>query len=222
MIPWTILGTAPLPGGGQLRLARRGDEFSISIVGQGELMNSRVHSSEDALAELALEGMENARSPRVLIGGLGMGFTLAAALRSLPSSASVVVAELVPEVVAWNDGPLGERAGFPVRDSRTQVRVADVADVIAERANAWDAMLLDVDNGPEGLTQTDNDRLYSRAGLKAAHRALRPSGVLAIWSAHPSPAFTARLKSSGFDVRTVDVRARQGRGARHVVWLARA
>ncbi|WP_027483169.1 hypothetical protein [Deinococcus pimensis] len=221
MIPWTVLGTAPIPGGeGELRLARRGAEFSISLSGRGELMNSRVHSSEDALAELAVAEL-HAPSPRVLVGGLGMGFTLAAALRVLPPGASVTVAELVPAVVDWNEGALGECAGWPVRDPRAVVRVADVADVIAGSAGAFDAVLLDVDNGPEGLTHRDNDRLYSRAGLAAARRALRPGGVLAVWSAHPSPAFTSRLRSVGFDVRAVDTRARQGRGSRHVIWLAR-
>lgn len=205
MKPWVVLGNASIPGGGELRLSRRGDEFSILVAGrEGELMNSRLHASEDALAELACARLAAQPKPRVLIGGLGMGFTLAAALRCLPFGAEVTVAELVPGVVAWNEGDLGACAGHPLRDGRS----------------AFDAVLLDVDNGPEGLTHEHNHWLYSRAGLRAAAGALTPGGVLAVWSAAPSEAFTARLRAAGFQVEVHTVRARPGKGARHTIWLA--
>ena len=223
MARFTQIGTAPIPGqGSELRLLQRNDEFSIKIAGtQGELMNSRLHGSEDALATLPCERIAGHPKPRVLIGGLGMGFTLAAALKSLGESAQVTVAELVPEVVEWNRGPLGKVAGFPVLDPRTRIHVGDVGQLLKQSAQAYDAILLDVDNGPEGLTRKDNDWIYSPAGLRAAQSALRPDGVLAFWSAGEDPAFTERLRSIGFAVETVMVRAhRPGKGARHWIWLA--
>ncbi|CAN5189767.1 hypothetical protein BH11PSE2_BH11PSE2_15910 [soil metagenome] len=221
MIPWEHLGSASVPdNGGELRLLRRGSEFSI-MAGSIELMNSRLFGSEEALAGLAFERIKSRPAPRVLIGGLGMGFTLRAALAAAPTDAAVVVAELVPEVVAWARGPLAEVFGGCLDDPRASVEVGDVAALIAAGPEAWDAILLDVDNGPEGLTRRANDRLYDQAGLAAAQAALRPGGVLAVWSSAPDAGFTKRLKTSGFAVDEVQVRARNvKRGARHVVWIA--
>ncbi|GGY66997.1 hypothetical protein [Marinobacter zhanjiangensis] len=217
------LGTAIIPGKGtKLRLLRRNDEFSIRIAGSsGELMNSRLHGSEDALATLACECLTDNPAPRVLIGGLGMGFTLAAALQSLGPAAEVTVAELVPEVETWNRGPLGEAAGYPLKDPRARVHLGDVVELIQSSPAAYDAILLDIDNGPEGLTRKENDWLYTTAGIAAAQAALRPDGVLAYWSAGHDPTFTERLKRAGLSVEPVTVRAhRPGKGARHVIWLA--
>lgn len=216
-----LIDTAPIPGnGGELRLFREGDHFAIKIAGGGELMHSRTHGSEDKLAEITCTRIAARSQPRVLIGGLGMGFTLAAALRHLGSNADVVVAELVPAVVEWNRGPLGEHAGNPLQDPRASVRVSDVALVLKSEKQAFDAILLDVDNGPQGLTHKSNDWLYSFAGLEAAMSALRPGGVLAIWSAGPDPMFTIRLKKARFLVEEVPVRAHGNKGARHLIWLA--
>ncbi|MBW0148963.1 spermine/spermidine synthase domain-containing protein [Marinobacter arenosus] len=223
MARFELLGTAIIPGKGtQLRLLQRNDEFSIKIAGStGELMNSRLHGSEDALATLACERISEHPAPRVLIGGLGMGFTLAAALASLGQTAEVTVAELVPEVKDWNLGPLGAAAGYPLKDSRARVHLGDVVQLIKESPASYDAILLDIDNGPEGLTRKENDWLYTSAGIAAAQAALRPDGVLAYWSAGQDPAFTERLKRAGLSVEPVTVRAhRPGKGARHVIWLA--
>lgn len=223
MAHYTQIGTATIPGrGSELRLLQRNDEFCIKIAGKtGELMNSRLHGSEDALATMACERIADRPSPRVLIGGLGMGFTLAAALKSLGDTAEVVVAELVPEVVEWNRGPLGAASGHPLSDSRSRVHVGDVAELMRQQNASYDAIMLDVDNGPEGLTRKENDWIYSPAGLRAAQGALRPEGVLAFWSAGPDPAFTERLRQTGFIVEAVTVHAhRPGKGARHVIWLA--
>ena len=222
MTPWILLDSAQVPGdGGELRLYRRGDEFSIKVVGRGELMNSRVHGSEDALAEQTCARLRKDTTPRLLIGGLGMGFTLAAALRHLAEQAQVVVAELVPAVVAWNRGPLGESAGHPLEDPRVSVREGDVARVLKTGQQAYDAILLDVDNGPEGLTRKQNDWLYGMNGLNAAYAALRPQGVLAVWSAGPDPDFVQRLRKVGFEVEELRVRGHGTKGARHIVWFAR-
>ncbi len=223
MAHFSVLGEAPVPGSvRRLRLLQRHQEFSIRIAGApGELMNSRLHGSEDALAKLACARLQKPRAPHVLVGGLGMGFTLAAALAVLDETATVTVAELVPEVVAWNHGELGQVSGYPLKDPRTRVHVGDVAALIKTSRQAFDAILLDVDNGPEGLTRCDNDWLYSPAGLLAAQAALRPDGVLAYWSAGGDPSFTERLRSVGFLVDVVTVPAhRPGKGARHVIWLA--
>jgi spermidine synthase len=212
MTPWTLLDSTRIPGSG---------EFSIKIAGRGELMNSRVHGSEDALAELTCARLVNRADPRLLVGGLGMGFTLAAALRHLGDAAQVVVAELVPGVVAWNRGVLGESAGYPLQDARVSVREKDVARILDVETQAFDAILLDVDNGPDGLTRKENDWLYGEDGLNAACAALRPGGVLAVWSAGPDQAFLQRLRKVGFEVEEVRVRAHGSKGARHVIWFAR-
>jgi spermidine synthase len=219
--PWTLLDTARAPGGGGvLRLYQRGEEFSITV-GNRELMNSRVHGSEEALAHLACARLAGRHGLRLLIGGLGMGFTLAAALGEVGAEDRVEVAELVPAVIDWNRGPLAGVAGRPLDDPRVTLREGDVAAVIRAGRGAYDAILLDVDNGPEGLTHPANDWLYGLDGLYEAFIALRPGGVLAVWSAGPDPAFAQRLRKIGFQVEQVPVRARgpQG-GARYLVWLA--
>jgi spermidine synthase len=221
MIPWVFLESAQVPGnGGELGLYRRGEEFSIRV-GDRELMNSRVHGSEEALATMACARIADRIAPRILIGGLGMGYTLAASLRGLGSEGRVTVAELVPAVVAWNRGPLSALAGHPLRDGRVTVQEVDVAQVLRAAHHAYDAILLDVDNGPEGLARRENDWLYARPGLEAAHAALRPAGVLAVWSAAPHQVFTQRLRRVGFAVDEVHVPARSsGKGRRHTIWLA--
>ncbi len=222
MTPWVLLDRAQVPGdGGELCLYRRGDEFSIKITGGGELMNSRVHGSEDALAEQTSARLTECESPRLLIGGLGMGFTLAAALRHFNSRVQVVVAELVPAVVTWNKGPLGEHAGHPLEDPRVTVREVDVARILGDAQQSFEAILLDVDNGPEGLTRKENDWLYGMSGLNAAYAALTPGGVLAVWSAGPDRDFQQRLRKVGFDVEEVRVYAHGSKGARHTLWFAR-
>jgi spermidine synthase len=221
MIPWEFIDSSQVPGtSGELRLYRRGREYSIMVNG-GELMNSRAHGSEDALAELACARIAAGPSPRILIGGLGMGYTTAAALRRLGPDALITVAELVPAVVEWNRGPLSDLAGHPLQDSRVTVREIDVARILKTERRAYDAILLDVDNGPEAMTRKGNEWLYSRAGLDAAFAALRPAGVLAVWSAGPDQTFSKRLEQAGFAVDEVRVRARgPGKGERHTIWLA--
>jgi spermidine synthase len=221
MIPWTLLDTAEVPGdGGELRLLQRGAEFSIRL-GHNELMNSRVHGSEEALAKIAIAKIRDHTRPRILIGGLGMGFTLRAALRVIGAEARVVVAELVPAVVAWNRGWLAGVSDHSVADARVSIHEEDVSSLIKSDRSAYDAILLDVDNGPEALTRKANDRLYDLAGLSAAYAALRPRGLLAAWSAGPDRNFTRRLCKAGFEVNEVRVRARGTRGgARRIIWIA--
>lgn len=221
MLPWIQLATATAPDGDTLRLMRRGDEFSIRLKGGNELMNSRLGSSEEALATLALDHLTNRPAPRVLIGGLGMGFTLRAALAVAPADARLIVSEIVPELVEWAGQHMAEVFGNCLSDPRVEVVTRDVGAMIREAAGVFDAILLDVDNGPEGLTRKGNDALYQESGLKAAHRALAPGGVLAVWSAAPVPAFAHRLSRCGFDVTTRTVRASTGkRGNRHTIWIA--
>ncbi len=221
MIPWALLDTASIPGGGgQLRLKRRGAEFSI-MLGDNELMNSRLSGSEQALATLACEKIHARPGPRILIGGLGMGFTLRAALAVLDAKAQVIVVELVPAVVAWARGPMADVHGTSLTDPRVTIEECDVGRLIRTSRASYDAILLDVDNGPEGLTRDANDGLYHKAGLSAARESLRPGGVLAVWSAEPDRGFAGRLRRAGFDVAEVRVRANGGRGgARHVIWVA--
>jgi spermidine synthase len=221
LIPWVLLDTAKIPDGeGELRLMRRGAEYSI-MSGGIELMNSRVSGSETALATLALQRLGGRPDLRILIGGLGMGFTLRAALAELGAGARVTVAELAPAVVAWARGPLSEVFGDCLSDPRVTVRELDVADLIGSAPAGYDAILLDVDNGPGGLGRAANDGLYSSSGLRAARGALRPGGVLAVWSAGPDDQFARRLGKSGFRVEEVKVRASgAGRGARHMIWIA--
>lgn len=209
-----------MPGGGTLRLMRRGDEYSI-MLGSNELMNSRLSGSEEALATLTGERMRHHLRPRLLIGGLGMGFTLRAALEVMAEDARITVAELVPAVVTWARGPMAGIFGSCLEDPRVTIHEGDIGPLIASQTGAYDAILLDVDNGPEGLTRQANDEIYDGRGLRAAHRALLPGGVLSVWSSGPDRMFTKRLKRSGFCVDEVRVRARgRKRGARHTIWLA--
>ncbi|RWE58783.1 hypothetical protein [Mesorhizobium sp.] len=220
MIPWVQLDTAKTPDGDhELRLKQRGTEFSI-MLGSKELMNSRLSGSEEALARLSCQRIAGRSQPKILIGGLGMGFTLRAALAELGADAGVVVAELVPAVVAWARGPMASVFGGCLDDPRVTVREADVGELIRSEGSAWDAILLDVDNGPEGIVYKANDALYSIAGLISAKAALKPGGVLAVWSQGPDSGFTRRLKQAGFAVEEVKVRANGKRGARHVIWIA--
>lgn len=233
MIPWVHLDSAQVPGGGELKLMRRGAEFSIKLAGN-ELMNSRLSGSEQALATLTCARLKTAR-PRLLIGGLGMGFTLRAALGVLGPQAHVDVAEIVPQVVAWARGPMAELHGGSMTDPRVAIVEADVGGLIVgaatQRSLAYDAILLDVDNGPDGLSRPGNDLLYDHGGLSAAHAALQPGGVLAVWSSAPDRDFAKRLRQVGFTVEEQTVRAHGGQGeragkavkgggARHTIWLA--
>ena len=191
------------------------------MLGQTELMNSRLSGSEEALATLACRRIEGVKRPHLLIGGLGMGFTLRAALAMLGSEARIMVAELVPAVIAWARGPMADVFGESLDDPRASIRQADVIEVIQSHPSAFDAILLDVDNGPEGLIRRANDALYNLKGLRAIRRALRPGGVLAVWSSGPNSSFSRRLRDAGFDVNEVGVRATAKRsGAHHVIWFA--
>jgi spermidine synthase len=219
--PWVLIDTAPLPDGrGDIRLIRRAEEFSI-MLGTIALMNSRLSGSEEAMAGLSWNRLTNRTTPHMLIGGLGMGFTLRAALAELPATAKITVAELMPAVVTWARGPMAAIFGTCLDDPRVTIKVSDVGKLIKAGKAGYDAILLDVDNGPDGLTVETNDALYSNAGLKAARAALRPGGVLAVWASAPDRAFTQRLGRAGFSVEEERVRANgKGRGARHVIWLA--
>jgi spermidine synthase len=214
MIPWAKRASARAPDGTELSLWQRGAELVVRAGGI-DLMSSRAHGSEELLAEHGCGGLGEGAS--VLVGGLGMGFTLRAALAVLPASARVTVAELVPEMVAWVRGPIG--AGALLDDPRVSVEARDCAAILRESAARFDAVLLDVDNGPSALTQGSNRWLYAREGLEAAARALRPGGRLAVWSAGDDPAFASRLARAGFEVRTARARAHRGRGARHAIFV---
>ncbi|HUU80151.1 MAG TPA: hypothetical protein VMW90_01780 [Acidobacteriota bacterium] len=221
MIPWEEIDRAEVPGHeGEVILLKRGTEFSIRTAGT-VLMNSRLHGSEDALAELTCSRIKRKSGMRILIGGLGMGYTLAAALEQSEPDTLITVSELIPAVVRWNREHLRHLAGMPLDDPRVSVEEEDVAETISKRKSAWDAILLDVDNGPDGLTRKANDRLYSRSGLKTFFCALCPGGILAVWSSGADEAFTRRLKQCGFQTETIAVPARKsGKGGRHTIWLA--
>ena len=214
-----LVDTAEIPGGGALRLLRHGADFAIFFDDE-QLMGSWVSGSEEALATLVCQRLGD-RAERLLIGGLGMGFTLAAALSAMPARASVVVAELVPKVVTWASGPLAHIFGTSLGDPRVSIEIRDVHDVIVGSPEGFDAIMLDVDNGPDYVISLANDRLYCPWGLRAAYAALRPGGVLGIWSAYPDDAFRDRLGAAGFEVNEIRMRAGGGRkGPRHVIWLA--
>ncbi len=219
---WVHLDTAKIPNnGGELTFSRRDNEFSIRLSGvRGELMNSRMYGSEEALSELGCQHLGDTEKAQVLVGGLGMGYTLAAALRCVTPCSRVTVAELIPEVVEWNKGPLGGCAGNPLQDARTDVYLGDVAELLVKDTGIFDAILLDVDNGPEGITQADNNWLYSEEGLTEIYKTLKPEGMLAIWSAGFDPMFSIRLKKAGYQVNTKTVRAHAGKGSRHTIFLA--
>jgi spermidine synthase len=221
MIPQILLDKAETPDGDkELRLYQHDKDFSISV-GNVQLMSSRTHESEEALARLALERIEKKEHARVLVGGLGMGFTLRAALDVLPASARVLVAEIIPAVVKWNRGVLAALAGHALEDPRVEVREVNAARMIKEGRGRYDAILLDVDNGPAGLSRTGNHWFYGLSGLHASWAALRPEGVLALWSAGQDVEFTKRMEKAGFGVEAIRVRARAGKkGAHHLIWIA--
>jgi spermidine synthase len=222
MIARELLGTAQVPGGEELRLFAHGRDFII-VLGRNELMSTRMRGSEEALATMTLERL-SAPAPHLLVGGYGMGFTLRAALAAHPK-AKVTVAELVPEIIEWARGPMAELAAGCLDDPRVTLRMADVGELIAT-TSGYDAILLDVDNGPDGLVRDANDRIYSAAGLRAARYALRPGGGLAVWSAAKDPVFSKRLRAAGFAIEELEVSARvtkdgRGKGPRHTIWFAR-
>ncbi len=221
MTPRIHHGTALVPGGDQLDLYSRGDDFMI-VLDRNELMSTRMNGSEIALAEMTLDRLHGNPKPHILIGGYGMGFTLRAALAMLGKSGKITVAELVPGIIEWARGPMAAVTAGCLDDTRVTLRMGDVADAIAGGNGGYDAILLDVDNGPDGLTRAGNDGLYSPIGLQAAKRALTPGGILAVWSAADDKKFTKRLEKAGFVVDEVAVRARtNGKGPRHIIWFAR-
>lgn len=225
MLTRELLGTAQVPGGEELKLFAHGRDFMI-VMGHNELMSTRMRGSEEALATMTLDRLKGNSAPRLLIGGYGMGFTLRAALARLGPQARVTVAELVPEIIAWARGPMAEVAAGCLDDPRVTLRMDDVGDAMLLAPERFDAILLDVDNGPDGLVRPENNRLYGKAGLHNARKVLAPGGVLAIWSAARDDKFVRRLESVGFAVEEVEVRARydangKGKGPRHVIWFAR-
>lgn len=222
MKPWEVIGRARTPDGTELVLSRHeASGYLITANGEG-LMSSRIHGSEQALAVLGCARASTLAGPRVLVGGLGMGFTLRAALNVLPADAEVLVSELVPEVVEWNRGELGGLAQHPMADPRVRVDVGDVVVTLRSNPAGFDAVLLDVDNGPSAMSDAANGRLYGSHGLVRAREALRPGGVLAVWSATGDRGFERRLHAAGFSVRAEAARSRQKSGARHTVWVATA
>lgn len=227
MREYEVVDRAQVPGGVELQLLRSGDEFAI-VFGQNELMSSDMFASEQALATLTCERIAEQSAPQVLIGGYGMGFTLRAALAALGSDANVTVAELVPQILVWARGPMHRLTDGCLDDARVTLVIDDVGLLIHSAAGGYDAILLDVDNGPEGLTRRRNDTLYSPAGLEASRKALRPGGVLAVWSADGDGDFTRRLERAGFDVAEVKVNAfstadqvMDGKQVNHHIWFAR-
>ena len=224
MLPRETLAVARIPGGDTLTLIRHGTDHVV-MLGRDELMGTRMRFSEEQLAELTIAELKT-DSPRVLIGGYGMGFTLRAALAKVGAKGHVTVAEIVPEIVEWAQGPLAHLTGDSLSDPRLSIDLCDVAALIDDALDGsqpkWDAILLDVDNGPDGIVRTGNERLYTRTGLARARDALAPGGVLAVWSAAPDPKFARRLKDSGLEVEERTVRARpNNKGPRHTIWFAR-
>ncbi|MEE4538419.1 MAG: spermidine synthase [Erythrobacter sp.] len=224
MLKRELIDTCAIEDGETLELYRHGRDFMI-VLGRNELMSTRMRFSEEQLAELTLERLDCAR-PRILIGGYGMGFTYRAALTKVGPGADIVVAEISENIIAWAKGAMAELTGDCLEDPRLDLVIADVAalidDAIDGTCEPFDAILLDVDNGPDGLVRADNNRLYSRTGLGKARDALAPGGVLSVWSAAPDPAFRRRLKDSGLAVEEVAIRSRPGgKGAHHTIWFAR-
>lgn len=224
MITRELIDSAQVPGGEELRLFSHGRDFMIVLDGN-ELMSTRMQFSEQQLAELTLDRLKTS-SPRILIGGYGMGFTLRAALARMDERGQAVVGELVPKIIAWARGPMADLTAGCLDDPRVMLEVGDVLALIDDAADGtserYDTILLDVDNGPDALVRAENTRIYSFAGLRAAKAALRPGGVLAVWSAAPDPVFTRRLEKAGFAVEEVTVRARpNNKGPRHIIWFAR-
>lgn len=225
MIRRELLATAEVPGGQELRLYAHDRDFIIAL-DRNELMSTRMRGSEEALATMTLQRLGGRRAPHLLVGGYGMGFTLRAALGAMGPDGQVTVAELVPEIIEWARGPMAELAAGCLDDPRVTLRMDDVADVMLLAPEPFDAILLDVDNGPDGLVRPENNRLYSKSGLHNARRALAPGGLLAVWSAAPDPKFARRMEDVGFAVEQVEVRARvgkdgKGKGPRHTIWFGR-
>lgn len=221
MVPRELIATARVPGGAELMLYRRGGDHMICL-DRNELMSSRMAGSEEALAVMAVDRLAGRKAPHILIGGYGMGFTLRAALKALGRDARVTVAEIVPEIIDWARGPMADLMAGCLDDRRVDLVMGDVGEVIAAARGAYDAILLDVDNGPDGLSRDGNDGLYSPRGLGVAKAALKPGGVLAVWSAAPDKAFAKRMSGAGFAVDEVGVRARSnGKGPMHVIWFGR-
>jgi len=220
MIPREHIATARIPGGDELILYRHGRDHII-VLDRNELMNTRMSGSEEALATMTIDRIADRPMPHLLIGGYGMGFTLRAALAKLGPKAKVTVAELVPEIVQWARGPMAELTGDCLEDPRLTIEYCDVADLIGEARGTYDAILLDVDNGPDGLVREGNDHIYSMVGLREAKKALKSGGVLAVWSAARDPSFNGRLRNAGLHFEEVRVRARSnGKGGHHVIWFA--
>ncbi len=224
MLPREEIATAEIPGGDRLTLISHGRDFII-MLGRDELMGTRMQFSEEQLAVLTLERIARP-DPRVLVGGYGMGFTYRAALKKLGGRGKVVVAEVVPEILDWARGPLAHLTGESLDDPAGEVVLCDVAALIDDAndgtCDKYDAILLDVDNGPDGIVRDGNDRLYTRTGLAKAKDALKPGGVLAVWSAAPDHKFTRRLMDAGFDVEVREVRARpNNKGPRHTIWFGK-
>ena len=225
MIQRELLGTAQVPGGEELRLFAHGSDFMI-VLGHNELMSTRMRGSEEALAQLTLDRLKSVSKPRLLIGGYGMGFTLRAALAQLGPKGRITVAELVPEIVDWARGPMAGLTAGCLDDPRVTLKMGDVGELIMLSSEPYDAILLDVDNGPDGLVRADNNRIYTRDGLRAAREMLNPGGVLAVWSAAKDSKFARRLEKAHFTVEEAEVRARigrdgKGKGPRHIIWFAR-
>ncbi len=220
MSPWEEIDRTETPGSNEeVTLRRRGSEFSIRTK-ETELMNSRLHGSEEALSELTCK-RKSKSNLKILIGGLGMGFTLAAAIKHSPPDTLITVSELIPCVVKWNKEHLGHLAGIPLDNPRVTIKIEDVAKTINRNKLAWDVILLDVDNGPEGLTRKTNDCLYSKAGLHKTFSALCSKGILGVWSSNNNEVFTRSLKQSGFTVQTKTIRARKTKkGSKHTIWIA--
>ena len=220
MIPRELIGEAEVPGGPPLRLFRRGSDFMI-VLERNELMSTRMHGSEVALGTMACDRMAGHKAPHLLIGGYGMGYTLRAVLSRLGPGAHVTLVELVPGIIDWARGPMAAVTAGCLDDPRVTLTMGDVGASMAHSNAQYDAILLDVDNGPDGLTRAANDGLYSPQGLANAKQALRPAGILAVWSAAPDTAFGRQLERGGFSVETVKVRAREtGKGATHIIWFA--
>jgi spermidine synthase len=222
VIRWEFVSSGEIPGTDAcLCLYRRGEEFEIRIDSR-QLMNTGLHESEDALSNLAFDRMKDTAGARVLVGGLGVGCTLAAVLQRLDADGTVLVAELVPSVIEWNRGPLAKAAGQPLDDPRASVHCGDVGELIRTAEHPWDVILLDVDNGPSSLTRDANHWLYTHHGLDAAFNALEPDGILGVWSAKPDKAFTRRFERAGFLVEQMEIRARGKKGGhRHTIWIGR-
>ncbi len=221
MVPWQLLDRASIPGGGELTLVRRGDEFAIRVDG-AELMASRAHASEEQMATLVGKHLAKVQNARVLIGGLGLGYTLRATLNACSASTSVVVAELVPAVVTWMRGPLAHLASHPLDDPRTVVKQADAADVLRDSPGSFDAILIDIDNGPTTLARPANARLYSEKGLAQTRAALKSGGMVVVWSAGPDVRFASAMQRAGFAVEQVSAPAHgKGRGRRHTLFVGK-